>query len=128
MNYRLNIILKTNYLHVFVSGAQTMDGNIKLITDCVEACKKNRVNRVLLYIRKLTGQPGTVADYELAKLLTAWEAAKTISHAALLEKEQNLPAGRFFETASQEPRDKPACLFGPEKSRGMDKRVVLKTN
>jgi hypothetical protein len=101
MGYKLDVIFKNSYLHISVSGSQTLDGNIKLAADCVEACKKYKVSRVLVDIRGLSGQPGVVADYELAKLITAWESAKTVSHAALLEKESDLGAGKFFETTAR---------------------------
>jgi len=101
MGYKLDIAKKSNYLYVTVSGIQTLDNNIKLAEDCVAACKKHGISRVLMDIRGLSGQPGTVADYELAKLLTVWQAGKTVSHAALLENGSDLPAGRFFETAAR---------------------------
>jgi hypothetical protein len=101
MSYKLGIISKNTYLYVSACGRQTMDDNIKLALDCVAACKKYGLTRVLVDIRGLSGQPGVVADYELAKLLTAWETAKLVSHAALLEKEADLISGKFFETTAR---------------------------
>ena len=116
MGYKLNVIPKNNYINITASGTQTMENNIKLAADSVEACKKYKLSRVLIDIQGLSGQPGTLADYELAKLLTAWETAKTVTRAALVEKESDLPAGRFFETTARNRGINLAVFSDPEKA------------
>jgi hypothetical protein len=101
MSYKTGFSLKEKYLYVSVSGNQTLQNNIKLVGTCLTACKKNSIDRILIDFTKVTGQPGTFADYELAKIINTWESAKFISMAALVEKEEELPAGKFFETAAR---------------------------
>jgi hypothetical protein len=99
--YQLAVEKKGKFIIITASGKQTYEDNIKLAEACIQECWKNAVTRVLVDITGLVGQPGTTADYELAKLIDAWGARRTISHAALLENEDGLAAGKFFETAAR---------------------------
>lgn len=101
MAYKLTFGIKNKYIHVTAAGSQTLRDNMSLATACIDACVKNNLRFVLLDITGLTGQPGTMADYELAKLLDAWDAGKVVQRAALFENEADLAAGKFFETAAR---------------------------
>ena len=101
MSYDCGISKDKGFIRVVVTGKQTLEANIELANACIDACRKHGVSRVLLDITGLAGQPGTMADYELAKLLSAWETNSVVARAALVEKKEDLPAGKFFETAAR---------------------------
>jgi hypothetical protein len=101
MLYKYVTALKKGYIHVSVTGKQSFEGNIELAATCIDICKKDKINRLVVDITGLSGQPGTMADYELAKLISAWETATFVSRAALVEKKEDLAAGKFFETAAR---------------------------
>lgn len=101
MPYTVDFSTKSNFIYVTVSGKQSLEDNISLASACIEICAKNKIGLILLDITGLTGQPGTMADYELAKLLNAWGAGKVVKKAAMVENEVDIAAGRFFETAAK---------------------------
>jgi hypothetical protein len=101
MPYELKVTKLDKYLYLAAAGRQTLKNNLALADSCVKACKENNLYRVLLDITGLGGQPGTLADYELAKILQSWESVKTVIKVALLENESELAAGKFFETAAR---------------------------
>jgi alpha-D-ribose 1-methylphosphonate 5-phosphate C-P lyase len=101
MSYKLTFEIKNNYLYAAASGKRSPRNNINLASSCLDACKKNNLNRVLLDLTGVTGKTNTFADYELAKLLESWGLGKIIIQAALVQNADILPAGRFFETTSR---------------------------
>ena len=99
MGYEISSTDMGKYLEVMASGPQTFENNLALAHDCLELCRQYGKGILLIDIIGLTGQPGAMADYQLAKLIDEWAANKCISKAALYEKETELAAGKFFETA-----------------------------
>ncbi len=97
----MEIEIHENHIVVRGSEKQTLKNNIEAVRYFINSLKKEGNTRIIPDIRGLTVQQGAVADYELAKLLNAWDSLRTVEMAALAENDAYLPYGRFFETAAR---------------------------
>jgi hypothetical protein len=98
MSYEISTEVEQGHIKLVVSGEQTLENNKKLVFQILEACAGNNVSKALIDIRGIWGQPGVLADYDLANI-AAKEALGAIKKAALLYRQETHAYTSFFETA-----------------------------
>lgn len=98
MSYEISAEVINDYLKVVAAGEQSLDDNIKLVAFIIESCTKFEVEKVVVDIRGLIGQPGTTADFKLANIAVK-EALGRIKKTAIINNEDSLSYTSFFETA-----------------------------
>ena len=97
MSYDISTEVEQGYIKLVVSGEQTLENNKKLVFQILEACAENNVSKAIIDIREILGQPGVLADYDLANI-AAKEALGAIKKAALLYRQETHAYTSFFET------------------------------
>jgi hypothetical protein len=100
MTYQLEITVEKDYLKGRVSGQQTLTDNEKLVTDLASACIEHKVNKILLDMTGLVGQPGTLSDFQLANFAVE-KGLLVFRKVALISAPENYEFTTFFEAAAQ---------------------------
>jgi hypothetical protein len=98
MSYNIQTEVEKDYVRVNVSGEQTLENNIQLVGQILEACAKNDIRKTLIDIRGILGQPGIASDFELANR-AAQDGRSLIQKAAVLHRTESHQFTSFFETA-----------------------------
>lgn len=101
MIYKTKLTSHDGYIEVTAEGTQSFEGNAELADYCVSQCVKTGIKRVLLDIKRLKGQPGVIADYQLSKLINPWVINGPVAKTAMVEDKSQLESGKFFETAAR---------------------------
>jgi hypothetical protein len=81
-----------------VSGKQTLEDNLKLISYILETSEKYQIKNLVVDIRGFLGQPGITSDYELASF-SAGEALGKVEKVAIVHRKGTIEYTSFFETA-----------------------------
>ena len=68
MSYTMSAKVEEDYLMVLVSGEQNLEDNVRMITYIIETSQKYGIDKVVVDIRGLQGQPGTIPDFRLAQV------------------------------------------------------------
>lgn len=100
MVYDLLISIETDYLVARVSGRQTLQDNRALVEELVSACLAHKLEKILVDLTGLVGQPGTMSDYQLA-IFAVQKGLPEIKKIALITTPGNLRHTEFFETTAR---------------------------
>jgi hypothetical protein len=99
LNYQVELIVEKDYLKGTVSGRQTFIDNENLVLMLLEKCVELRLNKVLLDMTGMVGQPGTFSDFQLANFAVE-KGLPEIKKVALVAAPENFKHTQFFETVS----------------------------
>ncbi len=65
MSYTLTLSKEPGYLQIEVAGSRTRETLLSVAMDCIAACKEHGYTRLLVDVRRMTGQLPTVDSYQL---------------------------------------------------------------
>ena len=66
MSYELEIRCEPNWLHVQVTGIQSIPTLMAIGKDCLEACAKHDYKKLLVDVQRMTGKLGDFEAFVLA--------------------------------------------------------------
>lgn len=97
MPYKIEFEFAEKYMIVRAVGEQTLENNRDLAIKVHEAISNGGLQRVLVDIRGLSGQPGTASDIEYAEFIKDMIQGQPLLIALLFNKSY-AEYTRFFET------------------------------
>jgi len=101
MPYELTFVNEDGFLSVHATGVRTRDAVLAMANEILNTCDKRQYNRVMVDVRKMTGQLNTFETYDMTTVdLTRLRRFRNIK-IALLDLEKNRERVVFFETVSR---------------------------
>jgi len=100
-DYTLVIEVQAGYLFARASGVRTRVGVAAMTLEVFEAARANRLSKVLVDVRELSGRLGTVDNVRLVTEVFEKLRGKGIRKAAIVDEQAPGVRGWFLETVAR---------------------------
>ena len=98
MSYELEIRCEPNWLHVQVTGIQSIPTLMAIGKDCLKACAKHDYKKLLVDVQRMTGKLGDFEAFDIgSKELGKVEGLRLVK-TAVVELEENRDRFEFLNT------------------------------